>query len=67
MLADALSTAKNPRISEDIADELPEQILLDEPESIGRLLTDCVIDYVVGIAEQDLGLMPKRNNGVSLE
>ena len=55
MLADALSPVKNLRINEVIADELPEQILLDDTESIGRLLTDCVIDYVMGVTEQDLG------------
>ena len=59
VLFDALSPLNNPRIRDILDRELPEQILLDDAESIGWLLTDCVIDYVMGISEQDLGMEPK--------
>lgn len=42
VLADALSPLKKPRISEAISGELPEKMLLDDTESIGLVLTDCV-------------------------
>jgi hypothetical protein len=31
---------------------LVQQVFLDKTASIDRLLTDCVIDYVMGVAEQ---------------
>ena len=60
MMADALSPVKNLLIRDIIDGGLPEQILLDDTESIARLLTDCLIDDVMSIAEHDLGMKPKR-------
>lgn len=60
VMADALSPVKNLLIRDIIDGGLPEQILLDDTESIARLLTDCSIDNVMSIAEHDLGMKPKR-------
>lgn len=56
ILAKALSNQDNPCIQKLVNGDLSELVLEDASETIGRSITDCIIEYVMGVAEEELGV-----------